>query len=153
MAPSSSWSNNLQADINITEEITRLSYSSYSLSLSYSDYLHCHLQADINITEEMNKSGCWKSLDPQHANEKSGSEWVLDARNQKSKNRKDAKLQIQMQKMIRLSECLMHRCKYLLMTQIVANRSFWCKQSFLFCASNYKSGKWQKMIGGYKYKC
>ena len=31
-------------------------------------------QADINITEEMNKSGCWKSLDPQHTNEKSGSE-------------------------------------------------------------------------------
>ena len=23
-------------------------------------------QQDINITEEMNKSGCWKSLDPQH---------------------------------------------------------------------------------------
>ena len=33
-------------------------------------------QADINITEEMNKSGCWKSLDPQHTTEKSGSEWV-----------------------------------------------------------------------------
>merc|ERR1719370_2165228 len=31
-------------------------------------------QGDINITEEMNKSGCWKSLDPQHTNEKSGSE-------------------------------------------------------------------------------
>ena len=31
-------------------------------------------QADINITEEMNKSGCWKSLDPQHTTEKSGSE-------------------------------------------------------------------------------
>jgi len=30
--------------------------------------------ADINITEEMNKSGCWKSLDPQHSTEKSGSE-------------------------------------------------------------------------------
>ena len=31
-------------------------------------------QGDINITEEMNKSGCWKSLDPQHTSEKSGSE-------------------------------------------------------------------------------
>ena len=24
---------------------------------------------NINITEEMNKSGCWKSLDPTHNNE------------------------------------------------------------------------------------
>jgi len=32
-------------------------------------------QQDINITEEMNKSGCWKSLDPQHTTtENSGSE-------------------------------------------------------------------------------
>ena len=31
-------------------------------------------QGDINITEEMNKSGCWKSLDPQHTSDKSGSE-------------------------------------------------------------------------------
>ena len=31
-------------------------------------------QAEINITEEMNKSGCWKSLDPQHTTEKPGSE-------------------------------------------------------------------------------
>merc|ERR1719242_13955 len=31
-------------------------------------------QAEINITEEMNKSGCWKSLDPQHTTDKPGSE-------------------------------------------------------------------------------